>query len=353
MIRAATFVSRHFTGFACLAYLIGWVERVAEMVLHDGPLWALRSNNLTQYFVTYWDHGFAKRALVGTVLRPLLLAVDRPELWAFWIMVALNVAGFAGVLWLVRRHLPHDPAGGVPAILRAALAVGSVGVVQIAHDYGRLDLINYGVLALALWLSLRRRAWAAGLAGAAGILIHEAFAIYAVPLILATAWRAAPPGRWLVAAGAVVLPAATAALAVLAYGNSGAAAALDIGTGAYVWQRGLIEIGWTMPLLQALILALYWLALLTLLFGDLRPGTARPDLLTLAALSPAALNLFGIDHGRWLTIAVLIAATALTLRARHFGHPWPNLSRRQKQLACLLALPLGPHGVTGAWTWMF
>jgi len=347
------FVSRHFVAFACLAYAVAWGERIVELWRQDGPLWAERSNNLTQYFVNYVDHGFAKRALIGTLLRPVLNAVEQPELWAFWAMVGLNLAGFAGLLWLVRRCLPHDAGGGLPAILRAAFAIGSVGVVQIAHDYGRFDLINYGVALLALWCVLRGRVVPAGLACVAGVLIHEAFVIYAAPLVVAAARAGLPPERRVRAAGVVALAAGIAGLAILFCGSSETAAGLQIGTGAYVWQRGLIEINWTLPWYQAAILAGYWLILLALLAKSRAAPAGRHDLTLLAALSPLALNLLGIDHGRWLGIGFLVAIAALVLRNRLAGAAWPDLSRSQKRLAALLALPLGPHGLTGAWTWVF
>ncbi|MDJ0630402.1 MAG: hypothetical protein QNJ44_19255 [Rhodobacter sp.] len=353
MIRATVFVSRHFTAFACLAYLIAWGERLAEMILHTGPLWQLRSNSLTQYFVSYPDHGFAKRALLGTVFRPLLQAVEQPELWAFWMMVGMNVLGFAGAIWLARKVLPHDETGNLPTILRAAFAVGSVGVVQIAHDYGRFDLPNYFILAGALWLVLQGRAWAAGAACAAGILIHEAFAVYAAPLAVALAWQSNPPERRAAAAAQVALAAGIATLAVLLYGSSSSAAMLQIGTGAYVWQRGLIEIGWDLPWYQVAVLAGYWAILLALLVRTSHAREPRFDPIWMAALSPLALNLLGIDHGRWVTIGFVILTASLVLQVRQSGGRWPELSTRQLRVAGLLALPLGPHGVTGAWTWIF
>ena len=215
--------------------------------------------------------------------------------------------------------------------------------------------MNYAVAALGLWFALCGRAWPAGLAAAAGVLIHEAFAIYAVPLILASAWSAAGPGgtERIRTTGPPVLCAGTAALAVLVLGGSESAAALQIGTGAYVWKRGLIEIGWGLPWYQAAVLAGYWLILLALLFRTRRANPAGPGLLTLAALCPLALNLFGIDHGRWLTIGFLVVSTALALQVRHFAGRWPQLTGAEKRIGCLLALPLGPHGVTGAWTWIF
>jgi len=352
MSQAVLFVSRHFPVFACLAYGVSAAERVAEAVLSDGPLYELRANNLTQYFVNYPDHGFAKRALIGTVLRPVTHGADAPEQVIFWLMVLVNLLGFAGLVFLLNRLLPHAEDARLSVFLRAGFAIGSVGVVQIAHDYGRFDLMNYFVLGAALWLVLWRKLALAALVCAAGVLIHEAFAIYGVPLVVATAWCAAPPGRRVADAGLVAVVSAAAAAAVLLYGGSQSAAALDIGTGAYVWQRGLIEVGWDMPWGQLAVLSAYWLVLVAVLIWFYRANAKRPDLLFVAALSPFALNLFGIDHGRWVTIGFLVVVITLVLQVRLFGCQWPRLTPGQQRAAGLLVLPLGPHGLTGAWTWL-
>jgi hypothetical protein len=358
MLQAAVVhVSRHFKVFACLAYLAAAAERIAEAILHAGPIHEIRSNNLTQFFVNYPEHGFAKRALVGTVLHPLLGAAPQPEVLAFWIMVVLNVAGFAVLLVLADRFVPHDAQGGLPAFLRCAMAIGSVGAVQIAHDLGRFDLVNYLVLLGVIWLALRGAVVAAALGLVAGILIHEAFVLYAAPLGLAVAWRAARRTRTWPGSAARIAPmalaAVAAALAILSFGNSDRAAALDVGTGAYVWRRGLIEIGTHLPPAQIAVLAVSWLALAVIVAASCRGRSDASGVFIAAALCPLALNLFGIDHGRWLTIGFVMLVINLAVQVQAFGLSWPVLRPWQKGAVLVLCLPLGPHGVTGAWAWLF
>jgi len=109
------FVSQRAALFAILAYAVAAVERVGEAVLWNGELWQVRSNNITQYFVNYVDHGFARRALLGTLLRPLLGAMEHPETMIFWMMVVSNLLVFATFLWLLRPVLPLGPHGVIGA----------------------------------------------------------------------------------------------------------------------------------------------------------------------------------------------------------------------------------------------
>jgi len=170
---------------------------------------------------------------------------------------------------------------------------------------------------------------------------------------VAASWCGLPAEARVRGTGLIALAAGTVGLAVLLWGSSDSAAALQIGSGAYVWQRGLIEIGWGLPWYQVAVLVAYWLVLLALLAWSRTGAPTRHGLLLLAAVSPLALNLLGIDHGRWLGIGFLVAVTALVLHARLNGGAWPSLRRVQKRTTALLALPLGPHGLTGAWTWIF
>ena len=121
MTRAVFFVSRHFIGFSVLAYLVGAGERIAEAIAHDGPIRELRLNNLTQYFVNYPDHGFARRALVGTVLRPLTDGTDAPELAVFWLsksasVPVLNAGQSTSAMYSGAAH-QHRSTGYLPPVL--------------------------------------------------------------------------------------------------------------------------------------------------------------------------------------------------------------------------------------------
>ncbi len=351
MIRAVAFVSRHFTLFACLGFAVAWIERIGEAVLHDGPVWELRAGALTQYFVSYAEHGFVRRALPGTLLRPLLDALPSPELWVFWGMVALSCAAFAALVVPVGRHVPHKGDGGLCDILRAAVAVGSVGVMQIAHDYGRYDHIVLLMFLAALWLILRRRAiWAAAVAVAA-VLTHEAFLIWAVPMLAALALKVAAPGRGLAASAPILFLAALAGGAAAFYGGSESVAAAEIGAGGAVWQRGIIEINWRLSWAEAAVLAAYWAAVIAAAFAV--PGATRLDPVRLAMLAPLALNPFGIDHGRWVTIGFFVMLAGLVLQVRTRGLDWPSVGPARRALLMVLVLPLGPHGLTGAWAWLF
>jgi hypothetical protein len=353
---AVGLVSRHFRKFALVAYLIVAFERVYITVLDPRLLYTGRDWQPTQYFVNYIDHGFAKRALIGTLLRPLAVWSGDPKLVMLGVMVAISAIGVALVVWLVDRTLPHraDAPAGMGAMLRCAIAIGSPGVLQIAHEYGRYDILGFLLLAAALALVARGRAWAAMLACVAAILIHEAFAVYGLPLVMAALWmrqrhlRAPVPLAPLAPMAAVV---GGTCLLVLLFGNSEGAAALEVGAGAGVWQRGLIEYQAGLDPLRAAVTAAYWLALFAVLARFYQGNGLRPDALGLAALAPVLLNGFGIDHARWVGVGFAVLVANLGYQVAVLGRPMPAPGWATVP-ALVLCLPLGPLGVINILTWV-
>lgn len=350
MIGAVRHVSRHFAVYACLAFAVAAIERVAEAILTDGPYYESRDRMLTQFFVNYADHGFAKRAVIGTLLKPVTGRLDAPEHFAFGLMVAVSLAALGGAIVLTQRYLPHREDADAVAILRCALAVGSLGVMQIAHDLGRFDWINLALLAVSVTAVARGRPWLAAGICALAILIHEAFAVYGAPLVVALGWQAARQGRGAALARVlpVILAATVAGLAVLLFGNSEAAVGIGRGSGGYVWERGLFEFAGHLGPREVVLLTLYWGALAAFYFG-LTGG--RPGLLLLAAVSPLALNLLGIDHARWLALAFYAMLFNLAARWHALGRPLSAPSPAARRAGYLLCLPLGPIGVVEPLAW--
>ncbi len=356
MFGAVRHVSRHFPVYACVAYVIAACERIGETLLEEGAYYESRAGMMTQYFVNYAEHGFAKRALVGTLLHPLMGVPERPEHLAFWLMVALSLAGLIGMIGLVQRYLPHSETGddGV-VLLRCALAVGSLGSMQLAHDFGRFDVIGLALLVATLALVARGRIWSAAAVCVLAVLVHEAFAVYGAPLVLALGWHAMRRGRSAGRASLCMAPLAAvvagACLTVLLYGNSADAAATPYGTGGYVWQRGLVEFGGPLGPWDVALLALVWGAVLGLYLAMAGKGARQAPLLLLAVACPLALNVLGIDHSRWLTLGFYVTVIALGAQARLLGWPLRQPGTAARRAGYLLCLPLGPMGVVDPLAW--
>ncbi len=340
MQRAVDFVSRHLVAVSCGMFAAGAGERVVAM-LRDGAPDTWRAFYLTHYAVNYIDHGFAKRAVVGTLLRPLVGALPVAGLVAM--MVLLAAAALVALVLLLDRALPHcGTPGALANRLRCAFAVGPLGAVQFGMEAGRFDPFLYLLLALALWAVARGRAWVSGAVCAFAILLHEGFAVFGVPLVLAGGWALGQRGRLV----PPLVLSGLAAGAVALFGNSEAAEHMAAGIAGHVWGRGLLDPNLGLAAWQYGVLALYWAALGAVLVVFYRGR--RLDLLALAALCPLALNVVGWDVSRWVALAFAGLLVNLGFQRLALGRDLPE---RGATAALLLCVPAGPIGTGAPFPW--
>lgn len=350
-------IRRHFTAISVAAYCLGLLVLFVDDRLQGRAIFAFLDIRITQYFVNYSEHAFARRGLVGSVLSPLLSAMDNPLLVANLLAIALNTLFFLIILTALRRFLAAHSAGSqtFALFLSAAFALGSLGFIQFAHDVGRLDYLNYVLMGLCMMFANQRRALPLAVLLAVGVLVHEAFFIYAVPAVLAVYWRRLQlngSAQTVAATAAVLLPALTAALAVYLYGNAPGVLDLPYGYGQPVWARDLFELSLRHPLWQYAVFIYGNSVLVLLLLAFYRQNQRRPDLAFFAALTPLSLYLFGIDYGRWLAVEFIVVIGTICTHVVCFNDQLPNLSPRLRRAALIFCLPLGPIGSVGAFAYL-
>lgn len=337
---------RHFLLLALLSLAVGSLANLYFWLGADRPLigpWLLK-----QYYVNYLDFGFAKRALVGTLLYPLFSAPVVDAATGAALATGVSLAIFAGLILLLDRfHARPLRKGeaGLGACVLAALLLSPAGLMEIAHDIGRYDAPNILLLSIAVALVLKGRPRLAGLLFAVAGLVHEAVFFYgAGPLavaLFATRARA-------VDMAACLVPGALALGAVGLWGNLDPAqlALLDArpGSGTTVWSRGVIEVPIALKPYEQVALVFYTLAPFILLFAVLRHKRAS---LWRYYLPPAAtLLLFplGFDYFRWASLGLFAVALTLLIGAARLGWRLPPASPMLVAVFLLYCLPLGPLG---------
>lgn len=337
---------RYFLPLALLSLAVGSLANLYFWLGADRPFvgpWLLK-----QFYVNYVDFGFAKRALVGTLLYPLFSAPVADAVAGAAIATWLSLAIFAGLILLLDRfHARPLRTGeaGLGTCVLAALLLSPAGLMEIAHDIGRYDALNMVLLLIAVALVLKGRPHLAGvLFGIAG-LVHEAVFFYgAGPLAVALfATRARP-----VDMVACLVPGALALAAVGLWGNLDPAqlALLDArpGSGTTVWSRGVIEVPIALKPYEQAALAFYTLAPFVLLLAVLRHNRAS---LWRYFLPPAAtLLLFplGFDYFRWASLGLFAVALTLLIGSGRLNWRLPPTAPALAVVFLLYCLPLGPLG---------
>ncbi|MCG6901421.1 MAG: hypothetical protein LJE68_01955, partial [Rhodobacter sp.] len=254
--------------------------------------------------------------------------------------------------WLLPHH--ETRTADLSHGLRVAFVIGSAGIMQMIRDHGRYDLSNFCLLFLAIYLALNRRLFWAGLVAAVGVLHHEAFAVFALPLVFAlVAHVSAQNGesRFNRAVLLFLTPVLAAIIAVAVFGNSELAADIDLGEGARVWKRGLIEYNRGISLLHIGLLVVFWSALVSIVVWFHRANKVSAGWFFLAAMAPLLLNVLGRDHPRWFTLGFLSVIIGLGVQARVQNLRFPPLKGFMRWPVLLLCLPLGPMGAVRIFPW--
>jgi hypothetical protein len=297
----------------------------------------------TQFYVDYFHFGFVKRGLVATV-------------FAFWdkadlatLAVAITVTASLLVFLAVDRFCDRDTDTG--RIARALVAVSPFTAFQFIYDMGRYDIINAVIFIAAVVAVLRFWMLLAAVLCCVGTLVHEAFFVYAFPVVLALAvtllWRADAAGRRRLLIPTLLLAAASAAcgLLVFLFGNDPDVAAYAQGPGAMVWRRGLLDISFSKrgSMSDLVMLVIMLLIMYAWFIRFYRTNAGRFDFLFAAGFAPLALFVLGTDYARWSALVFFALLSVVLIKSRIDG--WRMRPADLRYGMFVFLVPLGPVGV--------
>ncbi len=344
--RLGDFIRRFFVPLAILSLLFGSLSNLLLMLAWGQDY--IQPGLLRQYYANYIEFGFAKRALVGTLLYPLFATAGSSDLGGQLLVIGFELAVFASLILLLARLGGRDARGNgaLLALVLAAFILSPVGFQQFAWDIGRYDHLNIILLILTCWLVMEGRYRLASALFAIGLLVHEAFFFFAAgPIIVALFARQAGPRDFALCG----IPATLAMVAVSLWGNMtpGELALLDSkpGAGTFFWSRGvydppMVALAWY----ELLAIAYYTLLPFVLLYGVVRHNGGSLLRSWAPALITLALYPLGFDYLRWAGLCFVSVAVILIFMTRTAGWTLPRY--RPAALALLLPymLPLGPIG---------
>lgn len=367
----------------CLALLLGWRGFDILLAVATGrPLDFPFTVNLrtTQYFFCYQELGFIRRGLVGTLLHPFPALTTRIGLalvtWAILAAFALQFWRF----FLDCTAAIADRGRGILALLCAAMPAF---FPRLGYDFGRFDPLDLVAGLAGIVCVLNRRWLIAAVVMALGLLVHEDFLLFEMPLIVALAYEelqgSAERNRAAVQLLAVPL-AATVAVMVFGRSRTDPAALLQqfAHNRAYLaaLPDGRPQTNEILVLTRTLAdnfalnrrmfaekLAVLHLPLILLWFWFIfryvvkfyRGNGLRLDLLFAAAFSPLLLGVVGFDYYRWVAMTAVNLVVVMLLHCRRLAArgstPQIVWDVNAKILAASLAL--GPISNTKAFIYPF
>ncbi len=301
---------------------------------------------LHYFLFNYGDLGFAKRALLGTILNLDPATTTRDA--SFQLIALAILLGFALLLGLL--------ASAAPWSVRILLLASPAVFVQAGFDLARIDHLNY-ILVLAILLSGSKFAI---LAAPALPLFHEGAILIHLPLLLAAHWLMHGQTR------ALVVAAALSGVSIVAVATVGRldpdidVAALYPALDRRMWElfetvggniratATWLSLAGSMFFATSVVMGVY----LALLFAALRKMLPKNAVLGLpiwlVCFTPLAACAFGSDWGRWFSyvavnIFILTCVNLLITRNGAIGAGSDRIAKRPRDAALAVTL-LGPFG---------
>jgi hypothetical protein len=312
--------------------------------------------------VNYFEHGYLRRGLVGTVFHALGIENVR---FAGWLLSLGSILTFLAILGYVIAKL--EPGRKRLIYLLLLIAVfGPAGVSQFIISAGQIDHVLLPLLTLAALAGVKGR-----LLLSLGLffimyLVHELSFIAFFPLLVICNIIGARDRSTLHVAGRTLpfcwrsvssfgLVSVFLLMLTVNYGDSPEAVRAFSSTpdtraiyGEMIWgeKSPMHPVSWNG--MHSALLVMYYLVLIAFSVAYWKTISGPLALVPAAAASCLLLNLVGIDAGRWAAITTwtVMAAIVATEAASTDRAVKPTASGAVMYFGLLLALPVGPLGST-------
>ncbi len=306
-------------------------------VLYFGSVREAVGDWVASYYHVSYSVGFVRRGLVGTLASPF----GDVKVFAFWSTLIASVA-----VALLFSLLTEDRRLWLLFLFSPATAL------HLGFDVGRYDHFNLALLALSLYLLRRNRyLWAVPLLSVLGVLIHEAYLLYAAPVIVVAAYL--KDRRLALVSVLLTLAAATVVVGIgrldpvraeelISRGAlPGAVEALTMGLRDTVVSNLSYVLTEVVRRPWDLITPFLLLSGYAHLYLRALRRAKYPLPILLAPFSGLLLLIFGYDYPRWASIVI----TVLFLYVAYLNPPLRPFPRERRLALCLMVTTLlGPLG---------
>jgi hypothetical protein len=297
----------------------------------------------TSFAVNYFEYGFVKRGLIGT----LLAWIPGQNYWL--ITLICSIIGFFILLFIVDKLIGMIQCEKTANFFKITFAISPFAAFQFGFELGRLDIFNILLLIAALHCILKHRWTLVIIISLCGLLLHEAFAAFALPVIVgfflmqpARYFWARNLGKY-VCISILVVACFILTLLIIKYGNSDLVVKSAPGGGHEVWarplvQHGLSKLGW----LNLFVTFVVSVGIYAFLINIYRMNSTKPDALFLAAFCPLALFFLGWDYARWTALIGITVMTIFFIKV--LANSWKFEYETLPYAGAIFLIPFGPIG---------
>lgn len=331
-------LARHYIALSILCFVLSIAFYIA-LYLSGRPFGVLDYMS-TSYAVNYFDYGFVKRGFLGTLLyfvpgdAHIALAIVLPV-----VAIVVLVSAFHKIVERIENEETRD-------LIKVFFAVSPFTMFQFGYEIGRLDIFNFLITLWCLY-SVHKGWWFSVLVfSVTGLLIHEAFVAFGVPLIIGFAVVRARLlvgfSGWLYIVVYLVCVGLIGFL-IWKFGNSALVVQEAPGGGHDAWSRPLLQhafsiLSWS----NFFILAFLISGLYAFLAAFYLSNRGRFDALFFSSLGPLVLFFLGWDYARWTSLIALVVIAIVIIKACFEGWRFSRAS-----VLCGGAVYLLPLGAVG------
>lgn len=258
-------------------------------------------------FVSYFDYGFVRRGMIGTLLSSL---PDNKKHIFYVMFVFLSIIVTFYTLYSLYKKSNRAKAA---LIILWLFAISPLGAMQFGCNFGRFEFINYLIIILSVFSIARFNCIFISPLMVVGLLVHEAFIFYGWPLVFSVVLdKKLKEGKGLIRSvievfGVFAIPVIFAVL-LFFFGNSNVNAE---GANRAVFEVLPFYYKNNIPYLAHSVAFVYILTIFCFHKYVYNSNKHPIDSFFLAPYACLSLFLFGIDYMRWSAILFFVVCFSL------------------------------------------
>ena len=253
--------------------------------------------------INYFEFGFIRRAFIGT-----LISFINNSFYKELFFIIFNLFIIILTFYIIFRKF-FEIDNSFYKFIFIVFTLSPLGAMQIGYTFGRFEHVNFFLILACITLIDKRKYYLSSFLITCGLLIHEAFLIYGIPLIFIYSIEKFKKID-IKKISILFIPVISIALYLVFFGNSEKAALLS----ALGANRGLVDIRQFEISDSVLFLYLY-----LIIFNHIYVLKKLKLQITLFDVAPyLSLSLFilGLDYARWIGILFYLVIISIYIRVK-------------------------------------
>jgi hypothetical protein len=286
--------------------------------------------------INYFEFGFIRRAFIGT-----LISFINNSFYKELFFIIFNLFIIILTFYIIFRKFFEIDKSFYKFIF-IVFALSPLGAMQIGYTFGRFEHINFFLIIAGIKLIDKNKYYLSSLIITCGLLIHEAFFIYGVPLILIYSIEKFKKID-IKKISILFIPVISFAIYLAFYGNSEKAALLS----ALGANRGLVDIRQFEITDSVLFLYLYLIIINHIyILKNLKLKITYFDFAPYLTLS---LFILGLDYARWIGILFYLIIISIYIKVKDIKKQSVYKFELRFTSICLAFPFFGPIGIVYAY----